>query len=57
MRGIGTSFRAMAVGIPLVAVTVADNRVGVAAAILYALAFSLELVVALTMYFAEGAHS
>ena len=40
MRGIGTSFRAIAVGIPLVAVTVADERVGIAAALVYALAFT-----------------
>ena len=57
MRGIGTSFRAMAVGIPLVAVTIADQRVGVAAAILYALAFTVELAVSLVTYFAEEAHS
>ena len=43
MRGIGTTFRAMAVGIPLVVVTVADERVGIAAALLYALAFTVEL--------------
>jgi hypothetical protein len=57
MRGIGTSFRAMAVGIPLVAVTIADHRVGVAAAILYALAFTVELAVSLVTYFADEAHS
>jgi hypothetical protein len=55
MRGIGTSFRAIAVGIPLVAVTVADERVGIAAALLYALAFTLELVVSLLAYFAAEA--
>jgi hypothetical protein len=55
MRGIGTSFRAIAVGIPLVAVTVADERVGIAAALLYALAFSLELVVSLLAYFGTEA--
>ena len=51
MRGIGTSFRAFAVGLPLVAVTVADERVGIAAALLYALAFTLELAVSLVAYF------
>ena len=55
MRGIGTSFRAIAVGIPLVAVTVADERVGIAAALLYALAFSLELAVSLLAYFGAEA--
>ena len=51
MRGIGTSFRAIAVGIPLVAVTVADERVGLAAALVYALAFTVELAVSLVAYF------
>jgi uncharacterized membrane protein YiaA len=55
MRGIGTSSRALLVGIPLVAVTVANKGVGVSAAILYALAFTVELVVGLVAYFgAEG---
>jgi hypothetical protein len=51
MRGIGTTSRALLVGIPLVAVTVADARVGLAAAILYALAFTIELLVGLVTYF------
>lgn len=51
MRGIGTSFRAIAVGIPLVAVTVANESVGVAAVLVYVLAFSLELAVSLLAYF------
>jgi uncharacterized membrane protein YiaA len=51
MRGIGTSSRALLVGIPLVAVTVANMSVGVSAAILYALAFTVELVVGLVAYF------
>jgi hypothetical protein len=51
MRGIGTSFRAIAVGIPLVAVTVADESVGIAAATVYALAFTVELAVSLVTYF------
>ena len=55
MRGIGTSFRAIAVGVPLVAVTVADERVGIAAALLYALAFTLELAVSLLAYFGAEA--
>jgi hypothetical protein len=57
MRGIGTSFRAIAVGIPLVAVTVADERVGIAAALLYALAFSVELAVSLATYFGSEARA
>jgi uncharacterized membrane protein YiaA len=51
MRGIGTSSRALLVGIPLVAVTVANESVGVSAAVLYALAFTVELVVGLVAYF------
>ena len=55
MRGIGTSFRAMAVGIPLVVVAVADERVGLAAALLYTLAFTVELAVSLVEYFGAEA--
>ncbi|MCZ7588040.1 MAG: hypothetical protein M5U27_04100 [Gaiella sp.] len=57
MRGIGTSFRAMAIGIPLVAVTVADERVGLAAAVVYALAFTVELAVSLVEYFGQEARA
>jgi hypothetical protein len=55
MRGIGTSFKAIAVGIPLVVVTVSDESVGIAAALLYALAFTLELAVSLVSYFGAEA--
>jgi hypothetical protein len=51
MRGIGTTSRALLVGIPLVIVTVTDENVGVAAAILYALAFTVELGIGLMTYF------
>ena len=51
MRGIGTTSRALLVGVPLVAVTIADERVGIAAAILYAIAFTIELAVGLMTYF------
>ena len=51
VRGIGTTSRAFLVGIPLVAVTVADERVGIAAAVVYALAFTVELLVGLARYF------
>jgi len=57
MRGIGTSFKAIAVGIPLVAVTVSDERVGVAAALVYAFAFTLELAVSLVTYFGAEANA
>ena len=52
--GIGMSFRAMAVGIPLVVVTATNVSVGLSAAILYAFAYTLELAVALLAYFAGG---
>ena len=51
MRGIGTSSRALLVGIPLVAVTVSNESVGIAAAVLYALAFTMELALSLVGYF------
>jgi hypothetical protein len=51
MRGIGTTSRALLVGIPLVIVTVSDQSVGVAAAGLYAVAFTVELAVGLATYF------
>jgi hypothetical protein len=55
VAGIGMSFRAFAVGIPLVIVTVADVRVGLSAALLYALAYTLELAVGLITYFGTEA--
>ncbi len=55
VRGIGMSFRAFIVGIPLVAVTVADSRVGVAAAALYAIAYTLELAISLVTFFGAEA--
>jgi peptidoglycan/LPS O-acetylase OafA/YrhL len=55
MRGLGTLSRAFLVGIPLVAVTATDERVGISAAILYALAFTVELAVGLVAYFAGEA--
>jgi peptidoglycan/LPS O-acetylase OafA/YrhL len=51
MRGIGTTSRGLLVGIPLIAVTVSDERVGIAAAAVYALGFTVELAVGLASYF------
>jgi peptidoglycan/LPS O-acetylase OafA/YrhL len=51
MRGIGTTSRGLLVGIPLVIVTVSNETVGLAAAALYALAFTVELGVGLAAYF------
>jgi len=57
VRGIGMGFRAFIVGIPLVAVTVADSRVGLAAAVLYVCAYTLELAVSLITFFAAEARA
>jgi hypothetical protein len=57
VRGIGMSFRAFIVGIPLVAVTVADARIGLAAAALYVLAYTLELAVSLITFFGSEARA
>jgi hypothetical protein len=57
MRGIGTTFRAMAVGVPLVAITVADETIGVAATLVYVVAFSVELAVSLVVYFGAEARA
>ena len=51
VRGIGTTSRALLVGIVLVIVTVSNETVGLAAAILYAIAFTAELGVGLATYF------
>lgn len=55
MRGIGTTSRALLVGIPLVVATITNEPVGIAAAILYALAFSVALGVGLMTYFGQEA--
>ena len=51
MRGIGTTSRALLVGVVLVIVTVQNEPVGLAAALLYAVAFTVELGVGLATYF------
>ena len=51
MRGIGTTSRALLVGIVLVIVTVSNESVGISAALLYAIAFTVELGVGLATYF------
>ena len=51
--GIGMSFRAIAIGVVLVAVVASDARLGLSAAILYALAYTLELAVSLGSYFGQ----
>jgi hypothetical protein len=51
VRGIGTTSRALLVGVVLVIVTVSNETVGLAAAIVYAIAFTAELAVGLATYF------
>ena len=48
--GIGLTFRAVAIGVVLVAVAASDARLGLSAALLYALAYTLELAVSLALY-------
>ena len=57
MRGIGTTSRALLVGIVLVIVTVSNETVGLSAAILYAIAFTVELGVGLATYFGGEARA
>ena len=49
--GISMMFRAVAVGIVVIAVAASDAAIGVAAAVLYALAYTLELALSLVTYF------
>ena len=51
MRGIGTTSRALLVGVGLVIVTASNENVGRSASLLYALAFTVELGVGLATYF------
>jgi hypothetical protein len=53
MRGIGTTSRALLVGVPLVVATVSDEGVGIAAAVTYALAYTVELTIGLLTYFSQ----
>ncbi|MGH3134834.1 MAG: hypothetical protein ACRDNY_14030 [Gaiellaceae bacterium] len=57
MRGVGTSFRAFAVGVPLVVLTLTNESVGAAALAVYVLAFTLELVLSLVTYFGGEARA
>ncbi len=49
--GVGMTFRAVAVMVVIIAVAASDARLGVAAALVYALAYTLELAVSLALYF------
>lgn len=54
---LGMTFRAVATMLVLVAVTVSDARVGLSAAIVYALAYTLELGVGLVSYFSGSTNA
>jgi hypothetical protein len=49
--GIGMTFRAVAVGVVLIAVAASDGGLALAAGLLYALAYTLELSLSLATYF------
>ncbi|GIU94881.1 MAG: hypothetical protein KatS3mg012_1338 [Gaiellaceae bacterium] len=51
LRGLGSTSRLFLAGIPLVVVTVSDERVGLAAALVFAAAYTVELLVGLASYF------
>ena len=51
--GIGMTLRSVAVGVVLVAVVASDAQLGLSAALLYALAYTLELGVSLATYFGQ----
>jgi len=53
MRGLGTTSRSFLVGVVLLIVTVSNQPVGLAAALLYAVAFTVELGVGLASYFGQ----
>ena len=57
MKGIGTTSRSFLVGVPLLIVAVTNETVGIAAAALYAVAFTVELVVGLALYFGGEARA
>jgi hypothetical protein len=57
VRGVGMMFRPVAVMVVVIAVAASDPEVGVAAGLLYALAYSLELGLSLLTYFGSPTRS
>ncbi len=51
--GIGMTMRSVAVGVVLIAVAATDARLGLSAALLYVIAYTLELGVSLATYFGQ----
>jgi hypothetical protein len=56
VRGVGMMFRPVAVMVVVIAVAASDAEVGVAAGLLYALAYTLELGLSLLTYFGSPTH-
>jgi len=56
VRGIGMMFRPVAVMVVVIAVAASDAEIGVAAGLLYALAYTLELSLSLLTYFGSPVH-
>jgi hypothetical protein len=56
VRGIGMMFKPVAVMVVVIAVAASDAEVGVAAGLLYALAYTLELGLSLLTYFGSPVH-
>ena len=52
--GIGMTFRAIAVMVVVIAVAAVDAELGLAAGLVYALAYTLELAVSLVLYFGSS---
>jgi hypothetical protein len=52
--GIGMTFRAIAVMVVVIAVAAMDAELGLAAGLVYALAYTLELAVSLVLYFGSS---
>jgi hypothetical protein len=57
VRGIGMMFRAIAVMVVVIAVAATDARLGLAAAAVYGLGYTVELALSLVTYFGGEAHS
>jgi hypothetical protein len=57
LQGIGMMFRAIAVMVVVIAVAVSDASLGLAAAGVYALGYTIELALSLMTYFGGEAHS
>ena len=55
--GFGMTFRALAVMVVIVALAATDARLALAATLVYALAYTLELGTSLALYFGGGASS